>query len=99
MIDPYLEVVDATVIGLLTQPYEFWTRDGQQRIGRRRYFAAAAEAEAWFAEHYPDEYRQGVEMRCYDQVPTMPALQLADGTVLDLAPGTTVAVAQFPPRA
>ncbi|MBU0496123.1 MAG: hypothetical protein KKB13_30080 [Chloroflexi bacterium] len=93
--NPYLEVVNATVIGPFTKPYEFWTPDGRQ-IGRRMYLASDAEAEKWFKETYPDEYQRGVEMRCYDVGQDMPAVQLADGTLLGLSPTATVEVTRFP---
>lgn len=56
----------AIIIGAFTWPYEFWTRDGKRQICQRRLFESDDEAEQWFKEHYPDDYKIGVEMRRYE---------------------------------
>lgn len=62
-----LDVVDrAIIIGPFTWPYEFWTRDGKTKITDRRLFESDEQAEAWFKENYPIEYKRGVEMRRYN---------------------------------
>lgn len=61
------EVIDrAVVIGAFTWPYEFWTRDGKCQISPRRLFESDDEAEQWFRERYPDEYKRGAEMRRFE---------------------------------
>lgn len=61
------ETVDrAVVIGAVTKPYEFWTRDGRRRIGKRRLFESDAEAEEWIKSHFPTDYAQGLEMRRFE---------------------------------
>jgi len=69
------ESVRGTVIGPMTWPYEFWTLgsnnpewDGNYpRCIVKRHFENDREAEEWFKAHYPDDYAQGVEMRCFDK--------------------------------
>lgn len=59
-----IEYVDGTVIGTFYHAYRFYYWDGH-RLTRTMYFVDDDEAEAWFRENYPDEYKVGVEMRCY----------------------------------
>jgi hypothetical protein len=62
----YTDDVNGCVIGAVTFPYEFWTLDGKRRIDRG-FFENDSEAEAWIKEKYPAEYKQGIDMRCFDQ--------------------------------
>lgn len=67
------EVVRGIIIGEMTWPYEFWTEPGKRtsdplpHLIAKRHFENDREAVAWFKEHYPAEYKQGAEMRCFDQ--------------------------------
>lgn len=62
-----IDTVDrAVIIGAFTWPYQFWTRDGKRQIGREMLFESDDEAESWFKEHYPEEYKIGVEMRKFE---------------------------------
>jgi len=58
-----MEIVRGTVIGSFLYLYEFWSGE---RLICREFLANDDEAEKWFKENYPDAYRAGVEMRCYD---------------------------------
>lgn len=60
-----IEQVDGTIIGEFTYPFEFWTRDGKRQIASG-FFANDDEAIEHFKSHYPDWFRQGVEMRRYE---------------------------------
>lgn len=60
------EEVRGTIIGDYTYPYEFWTAKGRpHRIGRG-FFANDEEAQSYAKAHYPVEYAQGIEMRCFN---------------------------------
>ena len=58
------EHVNGTVIGTFYHAYRFYSHD-RRCLTRTLYFVDDDEAEAWVKESYPDEYRTGVEMRCY----------------------------------
>lgn len=58
--------VRGMVIGAVTAPYEFWTREGKPTRFARGSFASDAEAEAWVRECHPERYATGVEMRVFD---------------------------------
>lgn len=62
----YEEEVNGTIIGGYSWPYEFWTRDGKDRIARG-HFESDEEAVAWFQEKYPAEFKVGAEMRVFDR--------------------------------
>lgn len=72
-LDPFTEEVNGTIIGGEGYYYyEFWTTKpfpplniGPYRFGRG-WFADDKEAEEWCKENHPEEYKQVVEMRCYD---------------------------------
>jgi hypothetical protein len=62
----HLEVVDGIVIGPVTPLHvAFFTLAGERIAGGD--FVCESEAVAWFHEHYPDQYRQRCEMRCYQE--------------------------------
>lgn len=70
----FTESVNGIVIGAMLVPYEFWideprreyvTRNGKRRVARGG-FENDQQAVEWFKENYPDEYKQGVEMRVWD---------------------------------
>lgn len=64
---PYFDDdVNGIIIGDVTFPYQFWTLDGKHRIDKG-FFVNDAEAEAWVKEHYPAEYKAGIDMRCFDR--------------------------------
>ena len=65
------EDVRGTIIGEVTFPYEFWTKDGKERIDRN-FFSTDEEAVAWFKERHPAQFAAGVEMRVFDQKPKEP---------------------------
>ena len=58
------EHVNGTVIGAFYHAYRFYRLDGR-RLTRLLYFVDDDEAKAWVKENHPDEYKAGVEMRCY----------------------------------
>jgi hypothetical protein len=68
------DFVRGECIGAFTHPYEFWTSKNSgypcylppYRFARG-YFENDGEAEIWVRTHYPAEYAQGIEMRCFDQ--------------------------------
>lgn len=62
---PFDEEVNGIIVGGYAVKYEFWTRDGKQRIARE-YCNSDADAVAWFKENYPDWFATGVEMRVFD---------------------------------
>ncbi len=62
---PWVEEVNGTVIGDFTYPYQFWTTDGKRKICQG-HFANDDEAVAWFKKNYPDNFKAGADMRCYD---------------------------------
>ncbi len=59
----FTDDVKGRIVGPMTYPYEFW-RDGT-RVAKE-YFATDAEAIEWIKSEYPDDYNQGIEMRCYE---------------------------------
>ena len=71
--NPFEEHVRGTIIGDVTFPYQFWA--WREYGWTLRYYECIArgsfrnddEAEAWVKEHYPDDYANGIEMRCFDQ--------------------------------
>lgn len=60
-----IEHVRSTIIGGEYRYYEFWTCELPRRIDKG-YFRNDDDAEQSFKENYPDEYKFGVEMRCWD---------------------------------
>jgi hypothetical protein len=62
-----IDSVRGMIIGEVTWPYEFW-KDGHKIAWD--FFNNDDEAKAWFKEHYPEFWRQGVEMRVFDQEKT-----------------------------
>ena len=58
------EQVNGIIIGGDTQPYEFWSKDGKERIDRG-HFENDETAIAWFKERYPEWFQRGVEMRVF----------------------------------
>ncbi len=58
-----VDYVNGTVIGAFTHAYRFYQNG--RRLTRMLYFVDDDEAEAWVEENYPDEYKSGIEMRCY----------------------------------
>ncbi len=61
------EEVRGTIVGEQTYPYEFWTAKGRVRRLGGGFFANDEEAQLWAKAHYPTEYAQGIEMRCFDR--------------------------------
>ena len=69
--------VDGIVIGDVTFPYEFWIKEPRPEWQHKRgvplrkvagrSFKNDADAVEWFRENYPAEFKQGVEMRCWDK--------------------------------
>jgi len=74
---PTYEEVNGTIIGGDVWRYEFWIEEPRgeyqhkRGIPKRRidsgYFENDEQAHAWVAKHYPAEYKQGIEMRCFDR--------------------------------
>ena len=62
-----IEHVNGTIIGSFLYPYRFYCLDGRRLTSRALHFANDAEAEAWVKANYSDEYKVGVEMRCYGE--------------------------------
>lgn len=60
-----IEVVNGTIIGQVTFPYIFFTLEGE-RITKLTWFKDDAEAVEWFKVAYPEAYKIGAEMRCYN---------------------------------
>lgn len=65
-----IEIVNGTVIGQKTFPYQFWTtRDNPKKILPERaghlWFQSDKEAIDWLKREHPDWYATGVEMRAY----------------------------------
>jgi len=67
--------VDGIIIGQMLVPYEFWIdeprpgyadKNGKRRVAKSS-FENDEQAVAWFKENYPAEFKQGVEMRCWDK--------------------------------
>jgi hypothetical protein len=72
---PFTEVVNGTIIGTYTYPYEFWIEEkrweyvdkgGKRRVAKGN-FENDTLAITWFKENYPVEFKQGVEMRVWDR--------------------------------
>jgi hypothetical protein len=62
-----VENVNGIIIGDVTFPYEFWSKDGKEKIHHgKEFFTGDEEAIAWFKANYPAEYAKGVEMRVFD---------------------------------
>jgi hypothetical protein len=61
-----VENVNGIIIGDVTFPYEFWTKDGKERIDRN-FFVDDDDAVAWFKERHPEQFAAGVEMRVFDR--------------------------------
>ncbi len=72
------ESVRGTIIGDVTFPYQFWITEklhpslpDRYTVTRKvadRFFVNDKQAVEWFKENYPNEYKHGVEMRCFDCV-------------------------------
>ena len=62
-----VEVVNATIIGGEWKTYAFFDRLGN-RLGDKKalYFATDDEAIAYAKNTWPEAYRTGIEMRCWD---------------------------------
>ena len=60
-----IEEVRGTVIGSFYRRYEFWTIEDPRCLAKK-WFVSDDEAEQWFKENYPEHYKNGVEMRCWD---------------------------------
>ena len=70
----FMDDVNGTIIGPFTNPYEFWYTFPQGHVLAgmttrldRGFFETDEEAKEWVKEHYPEEYRHGIEMRVFDQ--------------------------------
>ena len=65
--------VSGIVIGEQLRPYHFYTLpkqslDGSISVIAKNWFENDAQAIEWFRNKYPDQYKAGAEMRCYDQL-------------------------------
>ncbi len=60
----YEEVVNGIVIGPFTNRYGFF-RDNR-RLFEFKHFENDTQAIAWAKENYPEEFKTGMEMRCYE---------------------------------
>jgi hypothetical protein len=59
-----MEEVRGVVIGAVTSPYEFWSKDYSLQIAKGS-FESDSDAVDWFRASHPAWYSQGVEMRAY----------------------------------
>lgn len=58
------EIVRGEVIGDIERYYSFHTTEGK-RLGAA-WFADDKDAKEWAKERWPIEYKNGIEMRCYE---------------------------------
>ncbi len=68
------EVVNGTIIGDFSGwPYQFWTIKPYPPLNlpphkfAEKWFLNDDDAEQWVKENFPEQYAQGVEMRCFDK--------------------------------
>ena len=64
----YGETVRGTIVGGEHRPYAFFDLEGNCLSGKRvLYFPTDEAAIDYAAETWPDAYRRGIEVRCWDQ--------------------------------
>ncbi len=62
----FTEDVNGAVIGAITNPYQFWSKGEFKEQIWKGHYESDEEAVADFKHRFPNEFKQGVEMRVYE---------------------------------